>query len=489
MASSTTNQRTFPDLGRFLLSRWRNAADTIKENWGFDIATNEDPAPDLRAPGTDSHVGVTAIQDLKALSIKYRGCGRAVIAALRAQAEQRQGKKLTAGQRRNRWITPSDIKAVKEGLGDRVFPRGNYGDDTASAGAAENADTDRQLKVPEAATIPDSVPSAAQNPELLEAGSDQHLEVSEPTGVSDSMPVGAPDGDAENANIDPQLLATATVQRLEVAEPTGASDSIPIIAQDAHPARDTERALIDREAATTPDFIPVAAHDAVGPLNYPVGQLLQTARMLQTECGTYFQAGQISAERAVSIVGATLVIIETLDRLAQDVAPEAPAYQHQASETEMGCPRLEPDRFFEPVHLEEIGELSPAVSQNDTYMYGGVGDMSAESLNNDDISDGVDEDEDMEDIEPGLVPKADLPHTDEHVEVNELMEVEGTETASDHDDLVHQLDANVSAPSTHDLLVQRTEQIQRRLQDVELQHQLQERQETLEHDLRRCNPS
>ncbi|KAL9119396.1 MAG: hypothetical protein Q9187_004048 [Circinaria calcarea] len=281
MASSTTNQRTFPNLGRFLLGRWRNAADTIKENWGFDIATNEDPVPDLRAPGTDSHVGLSAIQDLKALSIKYRGCGRAVIAALRAQAEQRQGKKLTAGQRPNRWITPSDIKAAKEGFGDRVFPRGNYGDDTASTGAAEKSSLH-----PKAATIPDFIPSAAQY---------------------------------------------------------------------AHPAGNAKNASTEREAATIPDSIPVAAHYAVGRLNYRVGQFLQTARTLQTKCGTYFQAGQISAYRAISIAAATLNIIETLDRLAQDIAPEGPTYQQRGFEADLGAQPLETDRSFETDILEVFG--------------------------------------------------------------------------------------------------------------------------------------
>ncbi|KAL9119397.1 MAG: hypothetical protein Q9187_004049 [Circinaria calcarea] len=145
---------------------------------------------------------------------------------------------------------------------------------------------------------------------------------------------------------------------------------------------------------------------------------------------------------------------------------------------------LENPRSISP---EETKELSPTVSQNDTYMYGGFGDNGAESVSN--ISDEVDEDEDMEDVEPGLVPKADLPYTNEPVEVNEPMEIEVTEAVSDHDSLAHQLDADISAPSAHDLLVQQTKRIQERLQDVELQRQLQERQEALENDVRRCNPS
>ena len=138
-----------------------------------------------------------------------------------------------------------------------------------------------------------------------------------------------------------------------------------------------------------------------------------------------------------------------------------------------------------PIPVQEIKEASPAIHQDDTYMYGGIGDIGTGSLSDDDVSDEAQNDEDMEDVQQRLLPGTEHIHTNEPIDVNDTMEVDEMEATGAPDGLTHEVEAGVSALSEHELLVQQTDRILERLHNVELQRQLQKRQEELE----RCRPS
>ena len=322
MASSTANRRNFPALAGKAFNRWVNSVDAIRVNWGFDLATDEDPVPDLKAPGSGGHVGATAVRLLKALSIQYEGCGRAVIAALRAQAAQRQALPLTSGQKPNLWITPTDIKDATAGFGNRVFARGNYGSNAGNVGQQTASVGPAPTPAPAPAPAPTPAPAPAPVP----------------------APVPGVAGDAEITPIHPQFLAAELNQQPEASE-----------------------------VAAIPDSIPAATHDGVGRLNYRVGQLRQMSRTLQAESRTYYQAGQISAQRAVRLAVASLNIIEILDRLAEDIALEESPLQEEGTEDDLGSNISERDADLEADTLE----MSSMMEQQGLQVEGATADFQA----------------------------------------------------------------------------------------------------------------